>query len=280
MPFTPIRCLVFLLASLAACAASAHEFWLLPDRFNAPVGSTVRLRMFVGEQFAGEQIGFYRALVARAHHYSATRDVDLTSTAPDVPVGDFAVALREPGTHLLAIDSQPSQIELEAGRFYAYLHDEGLDFVNEARAAAGKAAAPGRERYRRNIKTLVTAGGPGASGTAADQTFARVTGQRLEIVPLSDPQRGGVGRDLAFRVLWEGKPLPNALVKFWQRSGAQSLLIRVVTDARGQATYTPPLAGTWMVSVVHMVPVTDSPDVDWDSYWGNLTFSLPAASRQ
>jgi hypothetical protein len=30
-----------------------------------------------------------------------------------------------------------------------------------------------------------------------------------------------------------------------------------------------------MVSVVHMVPNPDGQGQDWDSHWGNLTFSLP-----
>jgi len=282
MTRTSIRWFSSLAASLVmlfgTTAAMAHEFWLMPDRFSSPVGSSVRMRMFVGEQFSGELVGFYSTLIASAHHYTAGRDIDLTATAPEAAAADFAVTLREPGTHLLAIDTHSSQIDLEAGRFYAYLHDEGLDYVNQARGAAGRTATPGRERYRRNLKSLITAIAPGAAvpgSGAADTTYARVTGQRLEIVPQSDPQLLVAGQDVAVQVLWEGKPLPNALLKFWHRRGSQSVLIRVVTDAQGKAAYTPPFTGTWMASVVHMIPVTNVPNVDWDSYWANLTFSLP-----
>ena len=33
-----------------------------------------------------------------------------------------------------------------------------------------------------------------------------------------------------------------------------------------------------MVSVVHMIPAAqdDAEGVDWDSFWGNLSFHLPA----
>ena len=267
-----IRLFFALAAGLFAATATAHEFWLLPDRFAAPVGATVRLRMFVGEQFAGDQVGFYTTLVSGAHHYTSGGDSDLGAAVPAAPIGDFPIALRTPGTHLIAIDSHPSQIELEAGRFQAYLHDEGLDYVVKAREAAGTASTPGRERYRRNIKTLVTAGTPGASG---DRVFSRITGQRMEIVPQSDPQLLAAGQDLRVQVLFDGKPLANALVKFWHRRGSQSLLVRTVTDDEGKAAFTPPWPGTWMASVVHMIPATDAPDVDWDSYWANLTFALP-----
>src|SRR4051812_39637090 len=110
-----IRLFLAFSASLAASAAMSHEFWLMPDRFVTAANSAVRLRMAVGEQFVGEHIGFYRALVAGAHHYSAGPDADLTATAPDVPVADLTVALREAGTHMITIDSHPSQIELVAG---------------------------------------------------------------------------------------------------------------------------------------------------------------------
>lgn len=253
----------------------AHEFWLLPDRFAAPVGATVRLHMFVGQQFAGDQVGFYTTLISGIHHYSSAGDADLGTAVPLAPVGDSPITLRTPGTHLIAIDTHPSKIDLEAGRFQAYLHDEGLDYVVKAREAAGTAAMLGRERYRRNIKTLVTAVGPRAAGTPDDQVFSRITGQRIEIVPQSDPQLLAAGQDLRVQVLFDGKPLANALVKFWHRRGSQSLLVRTVSDEDGKAVFTPPWPGTWMASVVHMIPATDSPDVDWDSYWANLTFALP-----
>jgi hypothetical protein len=31
-----------------------------------------------------------------------------------------------------------------------------------------------------------------------------------------------------------------------------------------------------MVSVVHMIPARGVANADWDSFWGNLTFALPA----
>ncbi|MDB5945488.1 MAG: hypothetical protein JWQ33_514, partial [Ramlibacter sp.] len=33
------------------------------------------------------------------------------------------------------------------------------------------------------------------------------------------------------------------------------------------------------LNAVHMVPATGSPEVDWDSYWGSLTFDLPRRER-
>jgi len=178
------------------------------------------------------------------------------------------VTLARAGTHLLALDTHPSEIVLEAGKFHAYLHEEGLQSVIAAREAARTATTPGRERYRRHIKTLVQV------GPVSDPTALARTGQLLEIVPLVDPLRRAAGKDIGFQVVFDGRPLAGALVKFWHRRGGQTLIVRTVTDPQGRVTLTPPWAGTWMASVVHMVPAKDSPNHDWDSHWGNLSFEL------
>jgi len=68
--------------------------------------------------------------------------------------------------------------------------------------------------------------------------------------------------------------LSNALVKAWHRHGDQTLLIRSTTSSVGQVSFNLPYRGPWMVSVVHMLPAVGVPDVDWDSLWGNLSFSV------
>jgi hypothetical protein len=49
------------------------------------------------------------------------------------------------------------------------------------------------------------------------------------------------------------------------------------TDASGKTTTTLSSSGTWMVSVVHMVPNREGQGQQWDSHWGNLTFAVPAS---
>ena len=262
---------------LAAPALCAHEFWMLPGSFHVPVGQAAPLSLAVGENFAGEPLAFSPALVARLRQITAQGSTELpTRTLPGATSPHIALQLARAGTHLVALDTHPSFIELEAGKFNDYLRLEGLQAVLLAREQAGLAGTPGRERYRRNVKTLVEAGG------RSDETFARRTGQRLEIVPGADPFRITAPAPLSFRVLFDGRPLPKALLKVWQRGAGGVTALQAVTDARGAATLALPATGTWMASVVHMVPVRDTPGVDWDSYWGNLTFSLgrPEGSQQ
>lgn len=258
------------IAVTASGVADAHEFWMLPDSFDARPGASVQLSMHVGEYFVGDLVGLSQPFVTQLKRHAGTDTADLLANLPEAAAGFVQVPVTQSGTQVFSADTASSRVELPAGRFHAYLHDEGLDYVIALREKAGTADTPGRERFRRHVKTLVRVGD--TAGVAATQA----TGQRLEIVPRVDPSTTPAGRDLEFQVMWEGKALPNALVKFWHRRGGQPLMIRTVTNPAGRVSVTPPWPGVWMASVVHMIPATDSPDVDWDSYWGNLTFELRA----
>ena len=273
---------------LASSGAHAHEFWFAPLKNPQPVGSTVALRLEVGEFFDGDAAGFSIPKAAALRHNTASTERDLRPyLSPDAPEAEVLLELTEPGTHLLSFDSTPLRIALSADRFHAYLHDEGLDFIKAQREKAGTADQPGRERYWRNTKTLIQAGLASAKSASSDMTYAKQTGQRLEIRPLNNPLAMKAGSDLRIRIMFDGKPLSGALVKSWHklersptdRSEGQLLTVRTRTTANGEAVLQLPYAGGWMVSVVHMVPALGEPEVDWDSYWGNLSFSLPEPPR-
>jgi hypothetical protein len=257
--------------TLFAPFACAHEFWLEARPFMPDVGSSAAISLKVGENFEGELTPLVDERTAALRHYAAGTVVDQMPRLPRrAALPRLDVPIASAGLHLIAFDSQPITFALPADTFHAYLHDEGLDYVIEQRKAAGKATEPGRERYRRHVKSLLKAGG------VSDGAYALKTGQRLEITPLSDPYAAAPGSTLRFRLTFEGRPLASALVKGWHKHDAQLLLIKTRTDAAGEAALSLPYAGEWMVSVVHMIPATNAPDADWDSFWGNLTFKLPA----
>lgn len=259
---------------LLSLRAAAHEFWMLPASFAVAPGSATTLSLTVGENFKGDPVAFSPGLVAALRHYSLGQTVNLQDSVPaGVQSAELPVTLRKAGVHLIALDTNPSQVVLAADKFHSYLRDEGLEFIIARREAAGTAESPGRERFRRNVKTLVLA------GNKTDSTYAVRTGQRLEIVPLVNPYRSKPGDSLACQVLFDGKPLSGALVKAWTKPDGSVVVLKAVSNAQGKVMFTLPSPGTWMIGVVHMIAATDSPDHDWDSYWGNLTFALPASGK-
>lgn len=261
------------LGALACVGAGAHEFWMLPQSFRLPAGGAATLSLSVGENFKGDPIPFSRPLVAALRHLADGSDTDLQGLAPaSGSAASIRVSLPRPGTHVIALDTHPSFIELAAKEFNDYLRVEGLVGVLRAREAAGAAATPGRERYRRNVKTIVQA------GERSDGTYRRRTGQRLELVPLQDPAKLRAAQPLTLQVWFDNRPLSGALVKLWhgQGPGIELITVAAVSDAQGRVTLPLAREGAWMASVVHMVPATGC-DCDWDSYWGNLTFAVPRA---
>lgn len=261
-----------LFSTVIAWPAAAHEFWMAAQPFSAAAGEPVAVTLHVGEQFAGDAVPFSSRHAAMLRLYNAQGRQDLLPQLPAEPVPQAELAFPDAGTQLLAFDSHPSFIELSADKFHAYLHDEGLDAVIQARERSGRAATPGRERYRRNVKALVRVGGK------SDGTYAVRTGQRLEIVPGNDPLVLPPGGMLAVSLHFDGKPLAHALLKAWHRQDGRTTAIRVRTDAQGKASFILPFAGTWMISAVHMVPAAGTRDADWDSFWANLTFDLAAGA--
>ena len=244
---------------------------MLPKPFAVAPNGATRLTLNVGEYFSGDVIAFSTQYVAALHHYAQGVDADLLSKVSTTPtVGEFPIRLERAGTHLFSYDSQPNSIKLEGGKFNAYLHDEGLDAIVKQREVAGTLLKSSRERYRRYVKTLVQV------GDVPDATFGIRTRQRFEIVPTTDPLAAVAGDRLAFTLFFEQKPLANALLKAWRVNGEQTLMIRARTDSAGQVAFDLPYAGTWMLSVVHMIPAVGTAEYDYDSLWGNLTFSLKA----
>jgi hypothetical protein len=263
----------------------AHEFWFEPVTTPLAAGDTAKLDLRVGEFFEGETMGFATAQTAALRQHTASGNKDLRSLLPPPSRGavpTLSLQALAAGTHMVSFDSQPNQISLSADRFHAYLHDEGLDFVKDQREATGNGAKPGRERYRRHVKTLLSVGtASGAAVAGPDMTYALRTGQRLEIVPSNDPLLMKPGDALGLQLFFDDRPLAGALLKAWNKQGGQTLIIRAKTSVDGKASFNLPYAGGWMVSVVHMVPTRGVKDVDWDSHWGNLSFHLlPAAASR
>lgn len=264
---TSISCVALLLA--LPSPATAHEFWMVPEPFTVAPGGTTQLTMHVGEQFVGDLVPFSTRYVASLRHYANGRATDLEAyVPPGAQLPALRLAMDTSGSHMVAFDSNPSQVTLSADKFHAYLHEEGLDHIIAQRDRAKQTETPGRERFRRHVKTLMRV------GDVSDGTYAVRTGQRLEIIPSSDPLAARAGDTLPVQLLFDGKPLAGALVKAWHKRGRQTLIVRVRTDAEGKAVFDLPYAGAWMISVVHMLPATDGKEIDWDSHWGNLTFEL------
>ncbi len=259
----------------------AHEFWLQPQRFFAAVGDVIPIEIMVGEAFQGERSeGKKNRIIQYVHLANGTKE-DLAPGITNDHYGAASVTLKTPGTHLIAFANTPKFLSMKADSFLLYLKEDGLDNVIAARKQQGNDQKRSRELYRRCVKTLIQA------GDKPDDTFAVNTGMPLEIIPIQNPYMLKPGQTADFQVLFEQKPLPMALVRYWNRDAANKLHEEQKrSDARGRVQFAL-RAGRNMVSLVQMVPYIgprqvgltqtgmaqpDFPQADWISYWGSLTF--------
>lgn len=114
-------------------------------------------------------------------------------------------------------------------------------------------------KYEKFCKTLINVGKP-------DGSFNKVIGQRLEIIPKSDPTQAKVGDEIEFQTMLDGKPVsvenmvatydgfsmnPNTFAYFTEPYGNGLTKVKITAP------------GTWMVRVQH---VNDQPTADYDSH--------------
>jgi uncharacterized GH25 family protein len=248
---------------LAADDVRAHDFWIEPSTFHPPPGSTVAVGLRAGQNFIGDAVPRFASSIEQFVVRQGGSEQPINGSENIDPAG----WLRADGqsTAVIAYRSTGSFVELPAEKFEDYLRLEGLERIIDIRAKRGQRDKPGRERFYRYAKALLTGQQPSAAVT-------QPLGLAYEIVPDDDPTVrlapfGG-------RVLYGGKPLAEALVVAMLRSDP-SVRLTVRSDARGAFSFVLPRAGVWLIKSVHMVKASFFSDADWESLWASLTFETP-----
>ncbi|WP_158561241.1 DUF4198 domain-containing protein [Emticicia sp. C21] len=250
---------------LSSLLAMAHEFWLEPQKFLLTVGEKLHLKIFVGEGFMGEEIDFSRFKVAKYTHYTPDGEKNTNGSLNEQQLNDFLKFDTE-GNHLIALNNTNKHIELEADKFNDYLKEEGLDNVLAWRKDHNALDKKGREMYQRCVKTLLQV------GNKHNEIYRRNTGMRLELIPQQNPYTAT--ESLTFQVLFDNKPVENALVLIWQKGIEKPGVRKLRTDKSGKVTFSFEQKGIFMISTVYMIPHTNPEEADWQSYWGSYTFGF------
>jgi uncharacterized GH25 family protein len=261
------KLLSLLFVTLITFVTIAHEFWLEPVNFFYHVGETLSVAFKVGENFVGEPWITTNEKVEKLEIHHLNSVADLRASLKEDPKENLSYTLHEEGTHMIVLQSKNSFIELEAEKFNTYLKEEGLDDPYYEREKSNTLTKPGKENYARFSKLLIQVGGK------RDDTYKKVVGLPIEIIPLQNPYSLRVGDLMQFKIFFNGKPLFGAKVVFWNRQSNRTIVQPVYTLQDGTVEDHISNTGMWMVSVVKMVPCKDG-TADWQSYWGSLTFGV------
>ena len=264
---------------LATREAQAHDFWIEPSTFRPVPGATVTVGLRTGQNFVGDPVPRFSRAIARFIIRQGGGEAPIVGSESIDPAG----FLRADGqsTALIAYRGLPAYIELPADKFEEYLRLEGLERIIDLRAEHGASAKPGRERFSRYAKALLT-------GERSSAAVMQPIGFAYEIVPDEDP----TVKLSPFRghVLHAGKPLAGALVVAMLRSDP-SVRLTMRSDANGAFALALPRPGVWLIKSVHMVAASPLSDVDgiglwgslfsiadWASLWASLTFESPESN--
>ncbi len=231
------------------------------------VGDRISLYTMVGEKFTGEEWKGKGNRVSSYKHFhkDAVQDL-LLSIEPGEAIVDLPdfIPLEE-GTHLLTLSTTNTFIELEADKFEDYLKEDGLMEAYEFRNTHDEKFKKGRERYRRCAKLLLQA------GVETDQTYKKKAGLILEIIPEKNPY-DYQEEAMTFKVLYEGQPLPDAMVRWWHKNGDKIETDSDYTSHKGEVKFNVDKPGLYMISIVHMIRLANDPGADWQSTWSSLVF--------
>lgn len=245
----------------------AHDFWIEPESFQPKPGARVALRLFVGQNFAGESIPYFPDRFIRYVSVGPAGEQPIPGVLGDDPAGAIAPAVA--GLYVVGLRTRPDEVSFDTfEEFERYLRMEGLErnlALSQQRSKPGKAI---RETYFRCAKSLV------AAGSLPPDAADRVLGLPLELVAETNPYRPGNDRRLRLRLLYQGKPLDGALVVLSNKAKPLAKL-KARTDRDGRVEFSLPQTGVWLATSVHMIPAPFLSGYDWSSLWASLTFESP-----
>lgn len=256
-----------------AGTASAHDFWLQPQSWQTAPGIPLPFIVEVGHGSFRQQWGADGGHLLTLNDLARGGAVDVRPLfKPGGEVPHLTRTFRREGLHIVSLVSTNAASDLPSIRFNDYIKVEGLAPAIDARTRAGKMNANGRELYSRRAKALVQVGRPSPTD---DALATRRIGLTLEIVPLRNPYSLGADHVLPVQILYEGRPLPGALVKLTSLEFDAKPLRMVRSDSSGRASFQVPPVGSWLVNVIWTKPIS-SPDADFLTTFSSLTFGYSA----
>lgn len=254
----------------AVAVATAHDMFLKPARFFVGENTEILVRILNGTFSVSENsIDRIRVQDISIVSPAGRERVDTARWGVSGDTSTFRLRTGAAGTYVLGASTKPSVIPLEAKEFNAYLRDDGIPDVLEARRKAGELQSAARERYAKHVKSLVQV------GQTRTEHFSTVLGYPAELVPLVNPYALAVGDTLHVRTLVDGKAAANQYVLVGGRTltGARLVQRNVRSDAEGVAHIRLSSRGTWYIKFISMVRVP-ADTVDYESKWATLTFQL------
>lgn len=211
--------------------AAAHEFIVKPDRTKADVGLQVPFSLMSTHVFMhGEEL-------------EAATDVEAVVIGSDGARTAVPVEAGSDKLNYLGLAKAPS-----AGTFMIWGHRKAQVWASTPQGVIQTAKdTPGARNsflIEKFAKTLVNL-------SPSDPDYARVAGDRLEIVPVTNPAAAKAGGDVTVKVLLDGQPVAAKVLAtydgFTDQPNTYAFYTEGADDGTAKVRITQP--GLWMVRV-------------------------------
>ena len=254
---------------LSAASLPAHDLWLIPPEKSTAKEPAVVL-VHQGMEFPKSTNAANVKAFGQAYVIGPDREkVNLAPLAAEEKSGRMSFTPAKAGLHVLAVETSPKKIELDAEEFNAYLVSDGMPQIFKLRHDEKSLNQPGKEQYRKSVKAIVRVGG------SNDGDVEKPLGLPLEIVPLVNPLTRKIGETLPIRVLYHGKPLADANLGWAYPGDGEAPRGTLRSDEKGEALIPISKTGLMTIRLTHMTrPKT--PEYEWESFWTTLTFRIDA----
>ena len=263
-----IAALVLILVGGVA-GVPAHDLFLKPKSFFQEPKSTIHIPVLNGT-FGTSEASVDLARIADLSVVSPAGVTHLETSAWSARGDASLLTLRtaEAGTYVIGVSIRPRELTLDGAAFNAYLHEDGMTDVLDARRTMGTLERSARERYSKHVKAILQI------GDELGDAYATQLGYPAEIIPLSNPYSLNVGDTLHVRCFADGEAVPDVTVIAGGESGGTTIAIRKTkTDADGVASIAIDMTGKWFVKFIRMVS-SPEPELDYESKWATLTFEM------
>lgn len=257
----------WLALAMAATTTQAHETWLMPERFQATPGATLRFDLTSASGFTAPESAITPERVERAFYRQGKEITDLTVAGLAEKSLGFTATFTRPSVVVVAVNLKPRILELSPDKIELYFRELHAGEALRAIWAAIPEPRRWRERYSKHTKTFVRIGEPGAVET----DWSVPVGAALEIVPEQNPSNLRVGNVFSVRVLRAGEPMPGFALNFVAAGEIREHVTFTDKEGRAQATLDAP--GTWLVHGTDLRHVVSS-DIEWESDFATMTVDV------
>lgn len=278
----PIGAIVTVALTVGAVSlGEAHDFWIIPHAFSAPLDARLAVRGQTSSLFPSSVSAVTPDRIAEARVLTADRDVAIGDFRVD---GTSLILGHRPagaGQHVIGVRIAPRNVRESPASFRRYLDLEGAPEARLRYEREGRLPPVGGDsitrRYAKYAKTFVEVG-------TGRRAFSRALGHPLEIVPLSDPGALRLGDTLRLRLVMLGKPAAAAKLHAGSVPASTALAdtvaarraavadVSVETDGTGTVAIPLRSAGLWNVRTIQIVPAEKGFGADWDVHWATITF--------